>query len=156
LSYRQRVRDTLPRLPHRLIGRWHHRTLGELYLLVTSAGALAFGVTLLWAPHSRTSGPSLVTLYSLAPRSTWGAVFLGLAALALFAAWRPTDERLIVVISIEAFAQAIWAIGLGVSNILAPIAWLQLASGALVVITSGRRPVLPPPARGRRRTDQER
>lgn len=158
------MRDTASGLCRWVRARWHHRTLGEVYLLVTAAGALAFGVTLLFAPHSHTTGPSLATLYSLAPRSTWGVVFLALAALALFAAWHPTDERFIAVMSIEVFAQAAWAVGLtipslsggSVSSFLAPIAWLQLAAGALVVITSGRRPVLPPPARGRRSTDPER
>jgi hypothetical protein len=141
--------------------RWRHRTIGELYLLLTMAGALAIGAALLFAPHRMTSGPSLVILYSLAPRSTWAVVFIALAALAGAAASRPTEERFIVTMSIEVGAQTLWAVGLtlpslagaDVSNILAPIAWLQLAGTALIILTSSRRPVLPPPAKGRRRTD---
>lgn len=145
----------------RLQARWSGRTLGEMYLLVTGLGAAAVGTALLALPHRMTTGPSLVTLYSIAPRLTWGAIFLLLALLAGAAAYRPTEERFIVVMAIEVCAQTAWAVGLtapsltgdGVSNVLAPIAWLQLAGTALIVILAGRRPVLPPPSRGRRRHD---
>lgn len=143
--------------------RWRHRTLGELFLLGTALGAAADGLTLLCAPHNRTSSPALVTLYTIAPRPTWGVAFLLLAALAVYAALHPAEERFVVVMSIEVAAQTAWAIGLiiptfdgsDVSNLLAPIAWLQLASTALIVVTAGHRPVLPPPVnKGRRRTDR--
>jgi hypothetical protein len=132
-----------------------------MYLLVTGFGAAAIGLALLVAPHRMTTGPSLVTLYALAPRSVWGWIFIALAALAASAAYRPNEERFVMVMAIEVCAETAWAVGLtvpsftgaGVSNVLAPIAWLQLAGTALIVILAGRRPVLPPPARGRRRTD---
>lgn len=128
-----------------------------MYLILTGFGAGAIGSALLFAPSRMTTGPSLAVLYGIAPRSTWGVIFLGLAALALVGAWRPTEERFIAVMTVQVCGQTAWAVGLtapsfntaGISNILAPVAWLQLAGTALIIITSGRRPVLPP-AKGRR------
>lgn len=142
--------------------RWRHRTLGQLYLLSTGIGALLFGSALLWLPERLTTGPSMATLYSYMPRATWGVVFYGLALLALYGAWKPTEERFIGILAIQVAAQVLWAVGLtvpsiqaigtnGIANVLAPLAWLQLALTAVVVILSLRRPVLPPPRR--RRTD---
>lgn len=143
--------------------RWHRRTLGELYLLLTAASAFLIGGALLLAPPSKTSSPALAIIFALAPRSTWGVAFLAVGALSAAAAWKPTEQRFIAVMSIQVFAQTLWAVGLtlpsitgaDLSNILAPIAWLQLAGTALIVVTSGRRPVLPPPSRGRRATDRQ-
>jgi hypothetical protein len=147
-----------------LKSRWRRRTLGELYLFATGFGAMCIGMALLCLPDRLTTGTSMTTLYSMAPRNSWGVAFLVLAAIAGWGALKPTEERFIVIMSVEVFAQAAWAVGLtvpsfaafrdgGVANILAPIAWLQLASTALVVIAAGRRPVLPQPERNRRRTD---
>lgn len=148
------------RIMRRLLTRWHHRSLGELYLLSSGIGSLLFGLALLLLPHRLTTGTSMVTLYSLADREVWGVAFLVLAVLALGAAYRPTEERFLVVMSVQAAAQTGWAVGLtapsfttdGVANVLAPLAWLQLASTAGIVLVSARRPVLPP--RRRRSTDQ--
>lgn len=128
---------------------------------MTGLGALAFGLALLIAPAIKTSSPAMATLYAMAPRHTWGVIFLGLAALAVWGALKPSEESFVIILSIEVFAQASWALGLTipsftegqVGNILAPIAWLQLAGTALVVAVSGKRPVLPPSTRNRRRTD---
>lgn len=144
----------------RLRDRWRHRTLGELYLAASGVMSLLFGLALLLLPHRLTSGTSMVTLYALADRETWGVAFLVLAALALAVAYRPTEERFLAVMAVQAAAQTGWAVGLsapsfsteGVANVLAPLAWLQLVATAGVVVAAARRPVLPP--RRRRRTDQ--
>lgn len=141
---------------------WRRRSVGELYLLVTGLGMAAMGAALLVLPARLTTGPSLATLYGIADRSTWGALFGALGLLALAAALHPTEERFVVVMSIEVAAQTAWAIGLtmpsleqgSVSNVLAPIAWIQLAGTLLVTVTAGRRPMRPPSGRGRRRTDR--
>lgn len=144
----------------RLANRWRHRTLGELYLAASGVMSLLFGLALLVLPHRLTTGTSMVTLYAIADRETWGAAFLALATLALGAAYRPTEERFLAVMAVQAAAQTGWAVGLtapsfsteGVANVLAPLAWLQLVATAGVVAVSARRPVLPP--RRRRSTDQ--
>lgn len=139
---------------------WRRRSVGELYLLVTGLGSVAMGAALLLAPPLKTTSPALVTLYGIADRSTWGVLFLALGLLALAAAWRPTEGRFVAVMTVEVAAQTGWAVGLvapsgagEASNILAPIAWLQLAATAVVIAASGRRPMHPPVNRDRRRTD---
>lgn len=141
--------------------RWRRRTLGELYLFMTGLGAVAIGLALWFAPARLTTSPAMATLYDMAPRHTWGVIFIALGALAFWGALKPSEERFIIILSIEVFAQAMWALGLTIpafsdgqiTNILAPIAWLQLAGTALVVIAAGKRPVLPETSRNRRRSD---
>jgi hypothetical protein len=131
----------------------HHLSLGELYLVVSATGAIAVGCALLLLPPRLTTGPSLATVYSLASRHTWGALFLGLAAVCAVGFWRPTEGRFIAVLTIVVLIQTMWAVGLtipaatpgAVANLLAPIAWLQLAATGLVAGIAGRRPILPRP-----------
>lgn len=149
-------------LPAAIRRHWRRTSVGELYLLVTGLGSVLMGAGLLLAPPLRTTSPALVTLYGIAGRSTWGAAFLILGLVTLAAALRPTELRFVIIMSVQVGAQTAWAVGLVApsltgdgepSNILAPIAWLQLAATAIVIAASGRRPMHPPVNRGRRRTD---
>lgn len=147
-----------------LVSRWHRRTLGELYLIVTALGSFLFGSALLFLPSHLTSSATMATLYSIFPRATWGVLFYVLIGLCVYGLVRPSEERLISIMSITVLAQTAWAVGLtlpslqhlrdgGVSNVLAPIAWVQLAGTAVIVVASRHRPVLPPSARNRRQSD---
>src|SRR4051794_2302535 len=126
-------------------------SLGELYLIVSALGAAAVGCALLLLPPRLTTGPSLATVYSITGRHSWGVAFLILAAVCSVGFWRPTETRFIAVLTIVVTVQTLWAVGLtipatspgAVANLLAPIAWLQLAGTGLVAGVAGRRPILP-------------
>lgn len=128
-------------------------SLGELYLLISCVGALAMAGVLLLLPPRLTTGPSLATVFSIADRHTWGALFAVLAALCSAGFWRPTETRFIVVFTLVVFVQTLWAVGLtlpaaepnATANLLAPIAWLQLSGVGIMVGVATRRPVLPHP-----------
>lgn len=134
-----------------MIRALRHLSLGELYLIVSATGAVAVGLALLLLPPRLTTGPSLATVYSFADRPVWGVLFLCLAALCAIGFWRPTERKFVVVLTAVVMVQAGWAVGLtipaatpgAVANVLAPIAWLQLAGTGLVAGVAGRRPILP-------------
>lgn len=135
-------------------------SIGELYLMVSSCAAAAFAGLLAFAPARVTTGPSLTLVYSLADRSTWAMGYAVLALLCAFGAWRPTESRFVVIVTAVVLCQALWAIGLtmpafikdGATNLLAVVAWVQLAGTYAIVAMARRRPVLPPQAsRGRAR-----
>ncbi|MCU1588791.1 MAG: hypothetical protein JWP11_47 [Frankiales bacterium] len=127
-------------------------SLGEVYLLLSAAGAMAVALALLLLPPRLTTGPSLSTVYKIADRHQWGWGFLILSAVCMVGVWRPTESRFIVVLSLVVLVQTCWAVGLtvpaitpgAVANLLAPIAWLQLAGTGLMVGVIGHRPFLPP------------
>lgn len=130
----------------------HHLSLGELYLVISALGAVAVGLSLLLLPPRLTTGPALTTVYGIASRQTWGVLFLCLAAVCTIGFWRPTETRFVVVLTVVVTMQTMWAVGLtvpaatpgAVANVLAPIAWLQLAFTGLIAGVVGRRPILPP------------
>lgn len=136
----------------RLLHRLHLMSFGEVYLMISAAGALAVGSALLIFPPRLTTGPSLATVYKIADRHQWGWAFLILAAICVVGFLRPTEGRFVAVLVLVVFVQTCWAVGLtipatapgAILNVLAPLAWLQLAGTGLVVVAIGHRPFLPP------------
>ena len=122
-------------------------SLGELYLMVSAGSAIVMASLLLIAPPRLTTGPALATVYGIASRDTWGVCFSVLALLCAVGAWRPSEVRFLAVIVVVVVAQTLWAVGLTMpglngadtANLLAPVAWVQLAATTLLVARTGRR-----------------
>lgn len=121
-------------------------SVGELYLTASAIAAAAMSGLLGLAPHRLTTSSSLTTVYGLADRSTWAVCFAVLAVVCAAGAWRPTEGRFVLAVTLIVLCQVAWAVGLTMpaftdgqtANLLAPVAWLHLAVTSLIVVRAGR------------------
>lgn len=121
-------------------------SVGELYLVVSAVAAAASSGLLAFAPARLSASPALATVYGLADRSTWAVLFAAVAVVCTLGAWRPTDGRFVVAITLVVLCQAAWAVGLAMPafaagaavNLLFAIACVHLALTSLIVVAAGR------------------
>ena len=117
----------------------------RLYLGWHSCVATGFALELLFAPRRLLAGTATVTVYSLAPPSTWGLLFLMLAVICAVG-WRWPRHAWRLSILALAVAQICWALALLAplfvdghrTNLLASLPWIALGvtSGIVAVETN--------------------